>query len=81
MNMKTKEEGEEVTMMDVYEEFNTKIMERYKINQYKSRMVTKNYAFDIFEVPSEGEYLEIQYAVSSFIFLLLISHFTMQIKI
>jgi DNA polymerase alpha subunit A len=55
---------EDVTMMDVYKEFNEKIAERYKILQYKSRKVERNYAFSIPDVPMTSDYLEIMYPVS-----------------
>jgi len=51
-------------MMDVYKEFNEKIAERYKILQYKSRKVERNYAFSIQDVPVTSEYLEIVYPAS-----------------
>ena len=64
-NMQTKTStNEDVTMMDVYKEFNEKIAERYKILQYKSRKVERNYAFGIQDVPVTSEYLEIVYPVS-----------------
>jgi DNA polymerase alpha subunit A len=55
---------EDVTMMDVYKEFNERIAERYKILQYKSRKVERNYAFSIPDVPVKSEYLEVMYPVS-----------------
>lgn len=64
-NMETKTStNEDVTMMDMYKEFNEKIAERYKILQYKSRKVERNYAFSIQDVPVTSEYLEIVYPVS-----------------
>jgi DNA polymerase alpha subunit A len=56
---------EDVTIMDVYKEFNEKVAERYKIMQYKSRKVERNYAFSIPDVPVMSEYLEIMYPVST----------------
>jgi DNA polymerase alpha subunit A len=55
---------EDLTMMDVYKEFNERIAERYKILQYKSRKVERNYAFSIPDVPMNSEYLEVMYPVS-----------------
>ncbi|CAH0775041.1 unnamed protein product [Bemisia tabaci] len=52
---------EEVSMMDVYNEFNNSVSNKYHINQFKSRKVTKNYAFDIPGVPLSSEYLEVRY--------------------
>lgn len=55
---------EDVTMLDVYKEFNERIAERYKILQYKSRKVERHYAFSIPDVPMKSEYLEVMYPVS-----------------
>ncbi|XP_069676603.1 DNA polymerase alpha catalytic subunit-like [Periplaneta americana] len=61
-DMKTKtDKEEEVTMMDVYKEFNEKIAESHKILQFKSRKVERNYAFNIPGVPVKSEYLEVVY--------------------
>ncbi|KAL8595946.1 hypothetical protein ACOMHN_018258 [Nucella lapillus] len=63
MDLKTKETSEEaVTMMDVYEEFNTTIAEKFKITKFKSKKATRKYAFEKAEVPSESDYLEVHYA-------------------
>ncbi|XP_072033839.1 DNA polymerase alpha catalytic subunit-like [Amphiura filiformis] len=60
-NMKTKEElDEEVTMMDVYQEFDS-IANKYKIMKYRSKKVTKHYCFEKDNIPAESEYLEIKY--------------------
>lgn len=56
--------GEPVSIADVYEEFNNKIAEKYKILKFKSRKVVKNYAFELADVPSVSEYLEVLYEVS-----------------
>ncbi|PSN33886.1 DNA polymerase alpha catalytic subunit [Blattella germanica] len=55
------ETDEEVKMMDVYKEFNDKIATKYKILQFKSRKVERNYAFNIRGVPLSSEYLEVLY--------------------
>ncbi|XP_021916659.1 LOW QUALITY PROTEIN: DNA polymerase alpha catalytic subunit [Zootermopsis nevadensis] len=61
-NMQTKTSlDEDVTIMDVYKEFNEKIAERYKILEFKSRKVERNYAFSIPDIPVKSEYLEIMY--------------------
>lgn len=58
--MKTKtDKEEEVTMMDVYKEFNEKIAESHKILQFKSRKVDATTHL-IFQ-----EYLEVVYPVSN----------------
>ncbi|KAK9497008.1 hypothetical protein O3M35_012802 [Rhynocoris fuscipes] len=59
-----KENGALVTMSDVYEEFNTKISEKYKIKQFKSKKSTKKYAFGHEGIPIESEYLEVRYSAS-----------------
>ncbi|XP_072850377.2 DNA polymerase alpha catalytic subunit isoform X4 [Pogona vitticeps] len=51
-----------VTMMDVYQEFNDRVAEKYKIMKYKSKKVEKNYAFEIPDVPAKSEYLEVRYS-------------------
>ncbi|CAL4103579.1 unnamed protein product, partial [Meganyctiphanes norvegica] len=62
-NLKTKEESEEpVKMMEVYQEFNDVIAKKFKILQFKSKMSTKRYAFEKFEIPAEAEYLEVRYS-------------------
>ncbi|XP_065114338.1 DNA polymerase alpha catalytic subunit [Paramisgurnus dabryanus] len=50
-----------VGMMDVYQEFNS-LSEKFKIMKFKSKPVTKNYAFEIPDVPSQSEYLEVKYS-------------------
>ncbi|GBP39586.1 DNA polymerase alpha catalytic subunit [Eumeta japonica] len=49
---------EEVTIMDVYEEFNTQIATELGLKEFKSRKVTKNYAFNLPDIPAQSEYLE-----------------------
>uniref|UniRef100_A0AAR2JSV1 DNA-directed DNA polymerase n=1 Tax=Pygocentrus nattereri TaxID=42514 RepID=A0AAR2JSV1_PYGNA len=50
-----------VGMMDVYQEFND-LSEKFKIMKFKSRKVEKNYAFEIPDVPTQCEYLEVRYS-------------------
>ncbi|CAM4722751.1 unnamed protein product [Leuciscus chuanchicus] len=50
-----------VGMMDVYQEFNS-LSEKFKIMKFKSKPVTKNYAFEIPDIPSQSEYLEVKYS-------------------
>lgn len=57
-----KEAGAPVGFMDVYEEFNNRVAERYRIQQFKSRRVTKRYAFEPASVPRQSEYLEVKYS-------------------
>jgi DNA polymerase alpha subunit A len=53
--------GEPVTGMDLYNEFNTKVAKRYKINDFKCRPVEKSYAFEHTDLPNHGTYLEVVY--------------------
>jgi DNA polymerase alpha subunit A len=53
--------GEAVTGMDLYNEFNTKVAKRYKINDFKCRPVEKSYAFEHSDLPNHGTYLEVVY--------------------
>ncbi|KAG2457229.1 DPOLA polymerase, partial [Polypterus senegalus] len=63
INLKTGEETDNpVTMMQVYQEFNDKIAEKYKIMKFRSKKVEKNYAFEIPDVPAKSEYLEVRYS-------------------
>uniref|UniRef100_A0A6A7FRZ6 DNA polymerase n=1 Tax=Hirondellea gigas TaxID=1518452 RepID=A0A6A7FRZ6_9CRUS len=63
VNLKTKEViGDEVTMKDVYDEFNDKVTKRFDIKEFKSRSVKKKYAFEKLEVPNEADYLEVCYS-------------------
>jgi len=55
-------DNEEVKMVDVYNEFN-KLSDKYHIQNFKSRKISKKYAFDLVDVADESEYLEIRYSV------------------
>lgn len=50
-----------VGMMDVYQEFN-ELSEKFKIMKFKSKKVEKNYSFEIPDVPTQCEYLEVRYS-------------------
>lgn len=60
-------------MVDVYNEFNN-LTDKYHIQNFKSRKITKKYAFELADVADESEYLEIRYSVSA-------QYFKLQIKI
>ncbi|XP_075710123.1 DNA polymerase alpha catalytic subunit isoform X2 [Rhinoderma darwinii] len=51
-----------VTMMNVYQEFNDGVADKYKIMKFKSKKVEKSYAFEIPDVPASSEYLEVRYS-------------------
>lgn len=71
MDLKTKEESEDpVGMMEVYQEFNSTVVQKYKILEFKSKKAKKNYAFEKFDVPNTADYLEVRYSVSFFFFFL-----------
>ncbi|XP_021372053.1 DNA polymerase alpha catalytic subunit-like [Mizuhopecten yessoensis] len=57
--------GFEVGLVDVYTEFNEKIVEKHKIKKFKSKKATKQYAFEKEEVPVESDYLEVRYAADN----------------
>ncbi|KAM7369988.1 hypothetical protein PAMP_011275 [Pampus punctatissimus] len=50
-----------VVIMDVYQEFN-ELSEKFKIMKFKSKKVERNYAFEIADVSSQCEYLEVRYS-------------------
>jgi len=54
-------------MVDVYNEFNN-LTDKYQIQNFKSRKITKKYAFDLADVADESEYLEIRYSVSNYLY-------------
>uniref|UniRef100_A0A4W4EWK2 DNA polymerase n=1 Tax=Electrophorus electricus TaxID=8005 RepID=A0A4W4EWK2_ELEEL len=61
VNLVTGEETDvPVGMMDIYQEFNS-LSEKFKIMKFKSK-VRKNYAFEIPDIPTQCEYLEIRYS-------------------
>ncbi|CAG9863485.1 unnamed protein product [Phyllotreta striolata] len=52
-----------VTFKTVHDEFNNRILKRTGITSFKSRLITKKYAFDA-NIPAESEYLEVRYPAS-----------------
>lgn len=64
-DLKTKKmTDKEVSIADVYEEFDEKISKEIKVTSFNSRKVFKSFAFSVqdVEVPIESEYLEVCYA-------------------
>ncbi|OWR43101.1 putative DNA polymerase alpha catalytic subunit [Danaus plexippus plexippus] len=55
---------QEVTMMDVYEEFNNCVASEIGLKEFKSRKVTKNYCFNLPDIPSQCDYLEVKYSAT-----------------
>jgi DNA polymerase alpha subunit A len=63
-DLKTKSDTEkEVTIADVYEEFDERISKDLKLPNFNSRKVFKSFAFTVndVEVPIESDYLEVCY--------------------
>jgi len=52
----------EVTSMDMYNEFNSKIAKKYRILEHKCKPVEKLYAFEHTDIPDVGQYLEVLYS-------------------
>ncbi|XP_037135270.1 DNA polymerase alpha catalytic subunit [Syngnathus acus] len=62
VNPKTGEVSDtRVEMMDIYQEF-SELSDKFKIMKFKSKKVEKNYAFEIPDVSTQSEYLEIRYS-------------------
>ncbi|XP_075981647.1 DNA polymerase alpha catalytic subunit [Anticarsia gemmatalis] len=55
---------QEVTMMDMYEEFNSSVASELGLKEFKSRKVTKNYCFNLPDIPAQSDYLEVRYSAS-----------------
>lgn len=54
------ETGDEVEMMDVYNEVDA-IMTKMNVGMYKIKACTRKYAFELPDVPKEGQYLKLLY--------------------
>ncbi|XP_034416045.1 DNA polymerase alpha catalytic subunit isoform X2 [Cyclopterus lumpus] len=62
VNTKTEEVTDTpVGLMDVYQEFN-ELSEKFRIMKFKSKKVEKSYAFEIPDVSTQCEYLEVRYS-------------------
>lgn len=57
-----KETDKPVALIDVYHEFNNVVAPQLGLKEFKSRKVSKNYAFDP-DIPLNSEYLEVKYSV------------------
>ncbi|XP_068628346.1 DNA polymerase alpha catalytic subunit [Battus philenor] len=55
---------QEVSMMDMYQEFNGTIANELGLSEFKSRKVTKNYCFNLPNIPAQCDYLEVKYSAS-----------------
>lgn len=55
---------DEVTMMDMYAEFNSSVASELGLKEFKSRKVTRNYCFNLPDIPAQSDYLEVRYSVS-----------------
>ncbi|XP_067948026.1 DNA polymerase alpha catalytic subunit-like [Watersipora subatra] len=52
---------EPLAFIDVYNEFNQEIAPKFKIQNYKTKPSTRQYSFDLSDVPTKAEYLEVRY--------------------
>jgi hypothetical protein len=52
-----------VTAQDVYTEINESVMKNLHVKNFKSRPITKKYAFDT-SIPAESDYVEVRYSVN-----------------
>ncbi|XP_050350996.1 DNA polymerase alpha catalytic subunit [Nymphalis io] len=55
---------QEVTMMDVYQDFNSSVASELGLKNFKSRKVTKNYCFNLPDIPAQCDYLEVKYSAA-----------------
>ncbi|XP_054257765.1 DNA polymerase alpha catalytic subunit isoform X2 [Macrosteles quadrilineatus] len=63
IDLKTgKPTGKLVTIEDVYNEWNDKISVKYKIDPFKYLPVEKHYAFELDDIPTTSQYLEVKYS-------------------
>lgn len=60
--------SEEVSMMDVYVELDN-IMTKMKVDMHKIKPCTRKYAFELPDIPKEGQYLKLLYPYTSMLFL------------
>ncbi|CAG4963801.1 unnamed protein product [Parnassius apollo] len=55
---------QEVTMMDMYQEFNETVAGELGLKEFKSRKVTKSYCFNLPDIPAQCDYLEVKYSAT-----------------
>lgn len=58
------ESSEEVEMMDVYTEIDA-IMTKMNVGMYKIKPCTRKYAFELADIPREGQYMKLLYPYTS----------------
>lgn len=58
------ETSEEVEMMDVYTEIDT-LMTKMNVGMFKIKACTRKYAFEIPDIPKEGQYMKLLYPYNS----------------
>lgn len=56
--------SEEIDMKDVYEEVDV-LMGKLKVGMHKIKLCTRKYAFELLDIPREGEYLKLLYPYTS----------------
>lgn len=61
-NIDEQGDNDEVSIEDVYQEFNDKIAPRYQISEHKSKPRRMKYAFEYSDVPNEADYLQVMYS-------------------
>ncbi|CAG0901514.1 unnamed protein product [Darwinula stevensoni] len=54
-----------VPMEDVYKEFSEVIAPKYRIQEFRSKISWKHYAFEHLDVPRQSQYLEIEYSANN----------------
>lgn len=56
--------SEEITMSDVYEEVSN-VLDKCRINSWKSKPCSRKYAFELPDIPRESDYLKVLYPYTS----------------